>query len=440
MSLSKQLKSHADFSKLNNEQQDFCKLACEGWNIFLSGSAGVGKSFCTKFLCDFLDSQDVSYGKTALTGIAALNIGGSTIHSWAGIGLGTGDFDEIMKWVWRNKKATGRIRSAKLLLIDEISMASARIVDLIDRVFKKVRGDNRPFGGIQVVLCGDFFQLQPVFSANDLEQNQSLAFESAAWSKANVRLVELTKIIRQDHESEFAKVLNEIRVGNTSNIKLIKDRIGVKLPRINGSLPVRIFAHNKVVEAYNKKVFAVVPGAIKAFWCKDTGESKHSEFFDKNCKAPKKLELKIEAQVSLCFNIDTEGGLVNGLVGKVKGFVEGYPEVHFVNGVKSIIQPECWELKEQVTVGGKIKYRVVATRTQVPLRLNWASTVHSNQGVTLEAVSVDLSAIFGEGMGYSALSRVKSIEGLSILRDFDESRIVASQKCLDFYRNQKVNK
>ncbi len=425
--------SKADgWESLNKQQQSFCITVLEGRNIFLTGSAGVGKSFALNFLFNFLTKNSINYGKTATTGVAALNFGGSTIHSWAGIGLADTDMPDIFRNVFRNKKACLRIAASQILFIDEISMASGKLINIIDKVFKAVRRDGSSFGGIQMVFSGDFLQLPPVFK--DLEGEQAdFAFNSDSWKAAGIKAVKLTEIVRQKNDKIFANLLEEVRFGITKNVDLLNGRIGAKLKTPPNITPIRLFGYNAVVDKYNQKVISSMPGKAYSFYSKDTGEKHHIDFFNRNCQAAQKIDIKVGAQVMLIYNVDVAAGLVNGSVGKVIGIEAGLPLVDFGSAGKLIVEPEIWEIKEQIVVEGKIKYKVIASRTQIPLKVAFACSYHKAQGTTLDYAIIDLQQAFADGMAYVGLSRVKNLDGLSISSYFNPSKIKVNPECLRFY-------
>lgn len=431
------------WENLNQLQQKACMDILEGNNIFLSGPAGTGKSFVLNFLFEFFDNQSISYGKTATTGIAALNIGGSTIHSWAGMGLADTSVGNILKGVFRNKKALSRIRSAKYLFIDECSMISADFFGKLSAVLKIVTKVKQPFGGIKICLSGDFLQLPPVIKdeLNEEFDGRTYLFETDDWINGKFKTIYLKEIVRQKDDKEFAELLNEIRLGNITNIHKIKNRIGAKIKTPEGIKPVRILGYNAAVKSYNEKVLASLPGEEVTFTSLDSGENRHLETLDRNCPASKVITLKKDAQVMLLYNIDLESGLVNGSVGIVTGFDKSLklPIVKFSNGVTRIIDNQEWKIKEQVAekVAGKdiIRYKTVAKRTQIPLSLCYSASYHKTQGITLEYAIIDLQQVFTDSQAYVGLSRVKNLEGLSIVSDFNENKITVSQKCVDFYNS-----
>ena len=413
---------------LNEKQTLFIDEFFKGSNICLTGSAGVGKSFVVSKIKRYFDENELPVGISALTGCAAINIGGATLHSWAGIGLGDGPNSDILMNVNRNKKARNRILSVKTLLIDEISMAKGELLDKIDYVFKAVRRNNNPFGGIQMIVIGDFYQLPPIFKN---QEEGKLAFESISWIKANFKIIELTEIVRQKEDKDFADFLNKLRKGNVENIKILNECIDRKFDE--NKKPVKLYCKNIDVDRENKIKLEQISSERKVFNTIDFGEKHHIEFFDKNCPAPKILELKRGAQVMLLKNLDVENGYCNGSIGIVTSFTNSGVEVNFQYG-KILVERESWEIKEQVLNSeNKLVSRVVAERLQIPLKLAWATTVHKAQGATLDCAEVDVSDAFAFGQIYCALSRVKNIKGLSI-KPFSLARVKANPRVDNFYK------
>ncbi len=418
---------------MTEDQKAFFEKFFSGSNICITGSAGTGKSFCIKSLFNFLQKEaKVSVGKTATTGVAAFNIEGSTIHSWAGIGLGDEDALSLIKFVGRNKKAKERITGCSVLILDEVSMMSASLLNKLDIVFKYYRYNNEPFGGLQIIFSGDFLQLPPVFKS--AEDNMGFAFDSRAWKEANISVVNLKQIMRQAGDTSFTNLLNEIRVGNTDSLPLLKSRIDAKFPN-DEIKPVKIFCKNIDVNEFNKKKLNEINKPVRIFTALDSGDERFIKHFDKNCPAPKELFLKEGAQVMLLKNIDTENGLVNGSVGVIESFSTSGVVVKFCSGKIGIIDLDEWHIKEQ-TIGfdKKITYRVVATRKQVPLKLAYSVTVHRSQGLTLDRAELDLNEAFACGQSYVALSRVRNLESLSV-KEFAPQRVMVNKQCLDFYKD-----
>jgi hypothetical protein len=418
-----------EYQNLTKLQKKFFKEFFSGRNIFLTGPAGTGKSFCVNLLYKFLDLNTVFYGKTATTGVAALNIGGVTLHSWSGMGIAEENGMDLLDKVAENKKAVNRIKSSKVLIIDEISMAKSDLVDKLDIVCQYIRNKDKPFGGIQVVFVGDFMQLPPVFKNLDEEK---FAFESQAWSDAKVKTIHLTEIVRQHNEPEFAKLLNEIRMGQAKDYTLLTDCINRKFPD-DGIQPVKLYCKNVDVGKHNQDELYKIKSSSKYFHSSDAGGDAWRQFFDKNCPAPTTLELREGAQVVLLVNLDVKIGLVNGSVGTITKMYDNCVDVMFANGPQ-LIETYKWEVKQNEFDGltGTMKKIVLASRSQLPLKLAWALTIHKSQGSTLDRAEIDISEAFAPGQVYVALSRVRSLASLKI-KSFSPYKIKVNKKCFDFY-------
>lgn len=413
-------------------QKRFFDAYFRGENICLTGPAGTGKSFALNSLSNFLEKQGIAIGMTAMTGVAAFNIKGQTIHSWAGIGLGDDSAMELYSKVKGNKIIIDKIMETHTLVIDEVSMLKADLMEKLNNFFKIIRmNTHEAFGGIQMIFCGDFLQLPPVWVG---DEEKDFAFNSSAWKEANVITVDLKQIVRQHNDPAFAKLLNELRFGDTSGLDLLRTRIDYKFPE-DGIEPVYLFCKNYDVEKLNKEMLHEVSGDIKTFKSKDSGSPYHISFFDKHCPAIANLELKIGAQVMLLNNLDTKRGLVNGSIGKVKGWSSGGIIVTFQTG-DEIISEFKWELKELKKVGSTMQRIVVASRTQYPLKIAYALTVHKSQGSTLDRAVIDISEAFAEGQVYVALSRVRDLKSLSVSH-FSHSRVKVNSECVNFYKNIK---
>jgi len=426
-----------EYKNLTTLQKKFFKEFFSGRNIFLTGPAGTGKSYTVNLLFKYLDLNGIFYGKTATTGVAALNIGGVTLHSWSGMGIGEENGMDLLDKVSENKKAVNRIKNAKVLVIDEISMAKAELIEKLDIICQYIRNKEKPFGGIQVVFVGDFMQLPPVFKQFEKEM---FAFESQAWRDANVKTVHLTEIVRQHDEPAFAKFLNEVRMGSATDYTMLMDCLDRKFPD-DGIKPVKLFCKNIDVAGYNLTELRKIKAESKFYYSADTGGEQWAQFFDKNCPAPTELELRPGAQVILLVNLDTAAGLVNGSVGSVKNVYDNCVEIEFAGGNIQVIQPYRWEVKqnEYDPLSGGMKKVVLATRSQLPLKLAWALTIHKSQGATLDRAEVDVSEAFAAGQVYVALSRVRNLRSLKI-HSFSPHKIKVNKKCLDFYSLQEQEK
>lgn len=414
---------------LTPSQQGFAKLFFEGRNLCLSGAAGVGKSYLINALFIFLQEQKVSAARTATTGVAAFNVGGQTIHSWAGLGLADEDAESIIEKVRKKSKVKERIKATTILFIDEVSMCKADLLDKLNLVMQAIRYSIAPFGGVQIIASADFLQLAPIWKG---DEHKAFAFDARSWKDATIQTFILKEVVRQS-DNDFIHLLNAIRIGDTSNLSLLKSRIDATFPQ-DGIEPVRIFCKNVDVERVNKERLDQIPSPVKIFIAKDSGMPHHIDAFNKNCPASEKLELKLGAQVMLLANLDTEAGFVNGSIGLVTAFGPQGITVKFKHGT-IIIDHHVWEMKEQeVGMDHRIRYKVVASRTQIPLKCCWSVTTHKAQGSTLDRAIIDMNEAFSSGMVYVALSRVRDLESLSIV-DFPTSAIQVNQQCLDFYKN-----
>ncbi|MEN6621517.1 MAG: LAGLIDADG family homing endonuclease [Smithella sp.] len=361
-----------DELKLSDDQLAIVDAVRSGENILITGSAGCGKSFLVHHLIDTFKIRDV----TASTGIAALNINGVTIHSWAGIGIGTDDSQTIINKIRFSsfmEKTRKSILACKILIIDEISMLSDRMLTLIDLVLRGVR-DNRDeaFGGIQVIAVGDFMQLPPVSK----ETRELFAFEGNTWKIARFQTYCLTKVFRQA-DQRFSQCLNNLRVGKVtqSDIDLLMSRNG-KAPSPEDPYPICLYATNQEADMRNTQKLNELKGELFLYEYKDTEtdslSQKQIELFssklDKDCLAPKLLQLKVNARVMLLKNISFPMGLVNGSMGTVSKLTADGAWVLFDNGKDYFLSPADWEIRDN----GVIKYK----RSQVPLRLAYGITTH----------------------------------------------------------------
>ncbi|KAH3900015.1 DNA helicase PIF1 SCDLUD_004332 [Saccharomycodes ludwigii] len=319
----KKVKSHL----LSEEQRQVIELAKRGYNIFYTGSAGTGKSVLLRALIKELRECNGTVAVTASTGLAACNIGGITLHSFAGIGLGNGSDVQLFRKVRRNRKNTERWKETDVLIVDEISMIAGDLLDKLDYVARHVRKRyNEPFGGIQVIFCGDFFQLPPVNKPKDRNQIQDVkfAFESKAWEETINITITLQKVFRQKGDMKFITMLNEIRLGTVSrDTELELKKLGKPLLFDDGIMPAELFPTRNEVDNANNNKLRELPGHKHVFNAIDGGTTTDPKLRENllfNFLAPKTLELKIGAQVMMIKNIDST--LVNGSLGKVVDFLD----------------------------------------------------------------------------------------------------------------------
>ncbi len=384
-------------------QKEALAILKTGANVFLTGAAGSGKTYILNEYIRFLKSRDIGIGITASTGIAATHMGGLTIHSWAGIGIARGASDVEVRMMATNKRVLKRFARANVLIIDEISMLDADRFDLVDRVARFAKSSFEPFGGMQVVLSGDFFQLPPIAKVG--EPVPRFSYHSAVWKNMKVKVCYLHEQYRQG-DKEFLALLNAIRGG------VVDGGIVSRLQAQHAVVPAekritKLYSHNVNVDAENNRELARLSGPERHYRMETRGIPAIVEALKKGCLAPELLTLKKGAAVMFVKN-NFEKKYVNGTLGRIIGFDPyGSPMVRTFDQRELLAAPATWSIEEN----GKI----VAEITQVPLRLAWAITIHKSQGMTLDAAEIDLSDAFEKGMGYVALSRVRSLAGINLL-------------------------
>lgn len=443
---------------LSPEQELALQNYKEGKNIFLTGPGGSGKTELIRRMVKISQEQNKRLQVCALTGCAAilLQCKAKTIHSFAGIGLANGTVDEVIRKVISNKYKTKNWTSVDILIIDEVSMMSSKLFDILDYVGRRTRKRlDKPFGGIQVVFSGDFYQLPPVGTYGQ-DDTSAFCFESKNWAKAFDAIILLKTIFRQ-RDPDYTTILNQVRVGKlykTSYEKLLEHvnkpfpisttstetfKPTILLPRrkdaelINAQELEKLTGESKI---YRISQAVVVPqGALASIQQQANAnfsqEQKESEytFLASNIMADKEIVLKIGAQVMCIANIDMESSdqVVNGSQGVVVGFIGELPLVQFNNGPRRTVGYHVWASEAIPTIGVK----------QMPLIYAWAITIHKAQGVSLDMAQIDAgSNIFECGQTYVALSRVKSLAGL-YLTDLNPQRIKVNKKVQDYYTSLK---
>lgn len=422
-----------DIELLSPQQKKVIDLYISGKNVFISGGAGTGKSFLLNFLKKNFLNHNLEI--TASTGISAVNIGGTTIHSWAGIGLANQPIEQIIENLFSAKfsKIRRRIIKTQTLAIDEISMISLELFEILDQVFKKVRQNSKAFGGIQILFFGDFLQLPPV--KNSLTPNyNNFCFESPVWKELNLQNIILEQVFRQS-DNKFIKLLNNLRIGKIDNEDklLLESRINIK-DNNSAIRPTILTTHNAKVEIVNNKYLQKIPNPEQIFDAIYQGDHYKIEFLKKNCLAYPKLKLKIGAQVMMIKNSLQKEGIINGSLGIVKDFSskKSLPIVEFNNGKIFTISADEW-LLEKFDAESKTS-KIEASITQIPLIPAWAITIHKSQGLTLDKISCDLADSFTSGQSYVALSRAKNLDGVFI-ESINFSKIKADPEAIKFYQN-----
>ena len=438
--------------ELSPDQQRVFEAYKRGENIFMTGPGGTGKSALIKYIVNDAKENKKRVDVCALTGCAAilLECGAKTIHSWAGIGLAKESKSVIADKVSSNKRKKKNWLAAQVLILDEVSMLSLKLFETLELIGRKCKISQKPFGGIQVIFSGDFFQLPPVGNSDDITTSQ-FCFESEKWNEVFKNQLQLTTMFRQKDEV-YAKILNQIRKGKItrSSCDILNKFVGRKVPENELIKPTILFPRKRDAEKINKESLSALDSETKEYNVKDcsleelclTSEqilrcnfyTKQEKEYEKNAllsslTTEQTLRLKKGAQVMCVANLDLDSELpiCNGSQGIVEDFDSkyGFPIVKFRNGVVKTISPHKQASERIPSVAVK----------QIPLILAWAVTIHKSQGATLEIAEMDIgNNVFACGQTYVALSRVKNLDGL-FLKSFNPYKIKVNLKVKKFYEN-----
>lgn len=397
------------------KQQMALEILKSGKNVFLTGSAGSGKTHTLNAYIHFLRSQGADVAVTASTGIASTHLGGRTIHSWAGIGIRDHITPVQAREIISHKRLRKRFAKINTLIIDEISMIDARVLNMVDCMLREGRKKPlEPFGGVQIVVCGDFFQLPPVISLKkktktslfSQDGESVFAYTARSWEEACFSVCYLDEQYRHT-KGDFFDILNAIRSGKGEEgaRSQLESLIGRELDHSDDI--THLYTHNFDVDRINETRLRMISASSKRYRMKSLGRAPLVASLKQSCLAHEEFIVKKGASVMFVKN-DFEGKYVNGTLGIVTGFdMDQFPIVTTRSGKKIVARPQAWQLEEDDDVLAEIR--------QIPLRLAWAITIHKSQGMTLDAAKMDLSKSFVSGMGYVALSRVRSLEGLELL-------------------------
>ena len=436
----------------SNQQIAFNKFI-KGENVFITGPGGSGKSKLIKDIKNYAVNQSKNVQVCALTGCAAvlLECKAKTLHSWAGIGLGSGSNEEIIKKILNNSFKKKIWKQIDILIIDEVSMMSKKLFDLLDNIGKHVRKSVKPFGGIQLVFSGDFYQLPPVGNKDEPETIQ-FCFESDQWSNTFPleNQVQLTVIFRQQ-DPVYASILNQIRNGviKKSSCKKLQEYVNRPLPK--DFRPTKLYPTRSKVDMINQyemnqlvvdsteykmKIMMNIPMTEKEQIIRRQYSPEQVEtelkYMQSNLLCENIIHIKVGAQVMCIINMDLPDGqmICNGSQGIVVRITDNkIPVVKFNNNIEILLNHHIWPSDNIPGLG-------VA---QIPLILAWALTIHKAQGATMDCAEIDVgNNIFESGQTYVALSRVKSMEGL-YLTSFDPTRIRIHKKVKEFYNQLDTN-
>nr|XP_008534183.1 PREDICTED: ATP-dependent DNA helicase PIF1 [Equus przewalskii] len=408
--------------QLSEEQAAVLRVVLKGQSIFFTGSAGTGKSYLLKRILGSL--PPIGTVATASTGVAACHIGGTTLHAFAGIGSGQAPLAQCVALAQRPGVRQGWLNCQRLV-IDEISMVEADLFDKLEAVARAVRQQNKPFGGIQLIICGDFLQLPPVTKGS---QPPQFCFQAKSWRRCVPVTLELTEVWRQADQT-FVSLLQAVRLGRCSDevTRQLRATATHKVGR-DGIVATRLCTHQDDVALTNERRLQELPGEVHSFEAMDS-DPEQARTLDAQCPVSQLLQLKLGAQVMLVKNLAVSRGLVNGARGVVVGFEaegRGLPQVRFLCGVTEVIRADRWTVQ---ATGGRL-----LSRQQLPLQLAWAISIHKSQGMSLDCVEISLARVFASGQAYVALSRARSLQGLRVL-DFDPMAVRCDPRVLSFYAN-----
>ena len=376
-----------------------------GKNVFITGSAGTGKTYILNQYIKYLKKEGINPSVVAPTGISASHLKGQTIHSFFSLGIRDKIDDGYIEYLLDKKYLRKKFSKIKVLIIDEVSMVSPEIFSAMDIILQSFKGSIEPFGGVQVVISGDFFQLPPISKE---PKEKRFAWQSESWRDLNLTSCYLEDKFRQE-DDKLIRVLDDIRSGNITDITHTILRSRYKKSLSPNFTPTKLYTHNFDVDRINNAELAKLKGKSKLFVYDYQGSKKNVEKIFKSSLVLKELTLKKGAVVIFIKN-NYEDGYVNGTTGVVDGFdkEDGLPIVKTSNGKKIKVEYEEWSIEND---RGELLARV----NQIPLRLAWAITIHKSQGMTLSSAQIDLSKTFEVGQGYVALSRIKSLDGLKLI-------------------------
>lgn len=401
---------------LNEEQNNALKCVMDGHSILLTGSAGTGKSYTIKYIIEYLNNANKKYAITASTGTAAVIIGGQTLHSFLGLGLGTGSVKEILNNILKNKKKYESILNLDVLIIDEISMIDKELFEKISIILSIIKSNDKFFGNIQLILVGDFCQLAPV--------KGKYCFLADIWNKMNIKIVLLEKLIRHNEDLLFQQMLKILRKGKCTDniIKVLNKLKDTKFE--NGIIPTKLYPINVNVDKINNieieklKAEGNISKTYRAVTSCD--KEKEGEKFT--------IELTLNAQIIVIRNINVEDSLVNGTRGIIKHLGEDFVIINDVKG--NIHKIKYFTDTFNNVISSKSSYII-----HMPIRICYALSIHKSQGMTIDALELDLgSNIFTCGQSYTALSRAKKLSSIKII-DIDKDSFRTNIDVKKFYKN-----
>ncbi len=451
--------SLASLASLSPEQRIAFDKFKNGENLFITGSAGTGKSLLIQQMVKYSNDAGKNIQVCALTGCAAVlleSCNAITIHSFSGIGYMNSPDDKILDKVYKNFKAKKMWKLTDILVVDEVSMMSKRMFELLEKIGRMLRNKSGYFGGMQVIFTGDFFQLPPI--SDDGEKETPFCFESEHWFDVflSKNHIELNHIFRQN-DPQYIEILTKARRGimDDSSIEILKGCIN--RPADNAHAITQLFPLKNKVDTINRMMFSKIRENIVEFIykvdfnaktyvnegklierhilekCGELSEEFKQREVEKLLSANnlvKELDLKKGAVVMCTKNIDVANGICNGSQGIIEDFHPDGPIVRFNNGIRQVINYFSVQSSEYPTI----------VLSQVPICLAWAMTIHKIQGITLDNAMIDVgNSVFEYGQTYVALSRIKSLAGLYLI-NFDAKKIKANPKVIEFYERMKEHR
>jgi len=415
---------------LNDEQSLIFEKIMNKENTLITGGGGVGKSYLVKYIIEYAENNSIKYGLTAMTGSAAVIVGGMTVHSYLGIGIGRDSAEYIVhNKIYKNKKLTEKLTKLQMLIIDEISMLNDILFTKISRILQIIKNCDEPFGGVQMILVGDLFQLPPI--------EGNYCFLAHDWDACGFSTFLLRQNMRQKDDMEFAEMLERLRWGNCSDADYAALLTLKKTAFPEGIIPTKLFSRNSDVNEMNVAEFNKLVGDSNVLDNSRKTRTYSIEYptskvknvatkaWVKTVKMPESITLCIGAQVMVTKNIDMERGLINGTRGVVIGFGEKSVDIKLINGDIATIFYQTYKACENKLI--EFSY--------CPLTLAWAISIHKSQGSTLDALEIDLGKnIFAHGQAYTALSRARNIKSIKLIYIHPTS-FRASPAVVAFYNN-----
>jgi len=399
---------------MNEEQEAILAKVLTGHNVLITGGAGTGKSYLLGHIASALGHKITSLA--AMTGAAAILVNGSTLHSALSLGLAKGTPQEIAAKIAKNRRwsAYYHIMELQVLMIDEVSMLNDILFEKVSKVLQILRGNSKPFGGIQLVLVGDLYQLPPV--------EGRYCFQSGHWDSCKFEIYELTQNMRQKDDEPFMEMLKRLRLGKCSRADLETLRALKDTQFPEGIEPTKLYCKNVDVDAINTREILKLDAEMRAYAVRYTGSREASERYAKAANVPETISLCVGAQVMITYNIDLGRQLVNGTRGVVTALNATGVTMKLLDGREELIP----FIRIQNEDDPDIDFHYM------PIKLAWAVTIHKSQGLTLDAIEIDIgSNIFSVGQAYTALSRARNLKSVRI-RDVAARSFCASQDVKEF--------